>query len=187
MVRWPGRIAAGSVSNEVMSHLDWVPTLMAAAGEDNIAAKLKQGHRVGDKTFKVHLDGYNFLPHLSGTQARGPRREFFYFSDDGVLVATRIDDWKLVFAEQRARRFDVWRDPFVTLRIPKVFHLRRDPLERADTDSNSYNLWWDKKIAPVGAQAQVAVGRFIQSLQQFPPRQRPGTFTVDQIMESLYR
>ena len=100
-----------------------------------------------------------------GEAAQGPRREFFYFSDDGVLVATRIDDWKIVFAEQRARRFDVWRDPFITLRIPKVFHLRRDPLERADTDSNSYNLWWDHKIAAVGALGRVEVGRFVQSLQ----------------------
>ena len=187
LVRWPGKVKPGVVSNQVMSHLDWVPTLMAAVGEDDIVAKLKKGHRAGDKTFKVHLDGYNFLPQLTGAVDRGPRQEFFYFSDDGLLTAARVGDWKLVFAEQRARRFDVWRDPFVSLRIPKVFHLRRDPLERADTDSNSYNAWWDVKIAPVGAQGRVAVGRFVQSLQQFPPRQRPGTFTVDQIMESLYR
>jgi arylsulfatase len=187
LARWPAKIAAGGVSNQVMSHLDWVPTLMAAVGDDDVAAALKQGHRVGNKQFKVHLDGYNFLPHLTGETAQGPRREFFYFSDDGVLTAARIGDWKLVFAEQRARRFDVWRDPFVTLRIPKLFHLRRDPLERADTDSNSYNLWWDHKIAAVGAMGRAEVGRFVQSLQQFPPRQRPGTFTVDQLMESLYR
>jgi arylsulfatase len=187
LLRWPGTVKAGSVSNQVMSHLDWVPTLMAAVGEADITAKLKEGYRAGDKTFKVHLDGYNFLPHLSGGEPAGPRREFFYFSDDGLLTATRIGDWKLVFAEQRARRFDVWRDPFVPLRIPKLFHLRRDPLERADTDANSYNNWWDKKISPVGMQGKVAVGRFVQSLQAFPPRQRPASFTVDQIMESLYR
>jgi arylsulfatase len=187
LVRWPGQIAPGSVSNQVMSHLDWVPTLMAAVGEENISDKLKKGHRAGSKTFKVHLDGQNFLPHLRGETPRGPRREFFYFSDDGVLVAARIDDWKLVFAEQRARGFSVWRDPFVTLRIPKLFHLRRDPLERADTDANAYDNWWDTKIAPVGMQGQVAVGRFVHSLQQFPPRQRPGTFTVDHVMEALYR
>ena len=186
MVRWPGRIKPGSVSNQVMSHLDWVPTLMAAAGEDDVTAELKAGKQVGGKQFNVHLDGYNFLPFLTGETERAPRQEFFYFSDDGVLTSTRIGDWKLVFAEQRAQRFDVWRDPFVTLRIPKVFHLRRDPFERADTDSNSYNLWWDKKIASVGALGRVAVAQFVQSLQQFPPRQRPGTFTVDQIMETLY-
>ena len=187
VVRWPGKIQAGSINNNVMSHLDWVPTLMAVAGDDDIVSELKKGHRAGDKTFKVHLDGYNFLPQLTGKVERGPRQEFFYFSDDGLLTAARVGDWKLVFAEQRARRFDVWRDPFVSLRIPKVFHLRRDPLERADTDSNGYNNWWDKKVAIAGAQGQVAVGRFVQSFQQFPPRQRPGTFTVDQIMEGLYQ
>ena len=187
LARWPGKIDAGSVSNEIMSHQDWIPTLMAAVGEAEIKTKLKKGHRVGDKTFKVHLDGYNFLPFLTGQSKQGPRREFFYFSDDGLLLGARIGDWKLVFAEQRARRFDVWREPFVTLRIPKLFNLRRDPLERADTDANGYNNWWDKKIAPVGAQGQVAVLQLVQSLQAFPPRQRPASFTVDQIMEVLYK
>jgi arylsulfatase A-like enzyme len=187
LARWPGKIDAGSVSNEIMSHQDWIPTLMAAVGDAEIKAKLKKGHRVGDKSFKVHLDGYNFLPFLTGQSQQGPRREFFYFSDDGLLLGARIGDWKLVFAEQRARRFDVWREPFVTLRIPKLFNLRRDPLERADTDANGYNNWWDKKIAPVGAQGQVAVLQLVQSLQAFPPRQRPASFTVDQIMEVLYK
>lgn len=187
MVRWPGHIKPGGISNTTMSHLDWVPTLMAAVGDTEIKAKLKKGHRAAGKSFKVHLDGYNFLPHLTGAADRGPRREFFYFSDDGVLTAARIDDWKLVFAEQRAQRFDVWRDPFVTLRIPKIFHLRRDPFERADTDSNSYNLWWDKKVATAGALGRAAVGQFVKSLHQFPPRQRPGTFTVDQMLEGLYQ
>ena len=187
LVRWPGKVKAGSINNNVMSHLDWVPTLMAAVGDDDIVSELKQGHRAGNKTFKVHLDGYNFLPQLTGKVERGPRNEFFYFSDDGLLTATRVGDWKLVFAEQRARRFDVWRDPFVQLRIPKVFHLRRDPFERADTDSNGYNNWWDHKVAIAGALGRVAVGNFVQSFQQFPPRQRPGTFTVDQIMEALYQ
>ncbi|MEM1144012.1 MAG: arylsulfatase [Pseudomonadota bacterium] len=185
MVRWPGRIKAGQISNQVMSHLDWVPTLMAAVGDAKVKESLKAGKQVGGKTFNVHLDGYNFLPYLTGEAEAAPRREFFYFSDDGVLVATRVDDWKAVFAEQRARRFDVWRDPFVTLRIPKVFHLRRDPFERADTDSNSYNVWWDHKITPALIPARVAVSRFVASLQAFPPRQRPGTFTVDQILEAI--
>ncbi|WOJ97174.1 arylsulfatase [Congregibacter brevis] len=187
MVRWPGKIAPNQISNKVMSHMDWVPTLMAAAGEEGIAAKLKEGHRAAGKNFKVHLDGYEFLPYLTGEVTDTPRREFFYFSDDGVLVSARIGDWKTVFAEQRSKRFDVWRDPFVTLRIPKVFHLRRDPFERADTDSNSYNVWWDHKVAPAAGMARVAVTQFVRSLQAFPPRQRPGTFTVDQIMESLYQ
>ena len=187
MVRWPGNIKAGVISNQVMSHLDWVPTLMAAVGDTNVKADLKKGKRVGRDTFKVHLDGYNFLPLLTGKQDTGPRREFFYFSDDGLLTAVRVGDWKLVFAEQRAKRFDVWRDPFVILRIPKVFNLRRDPFERADTDSNSYNVWWDHKIASVGMLGMGAVTQFVGTLQQFPPRQRPGSFTIDQIMEAVYK
>ena len=186
MVRWPGNIDAGQISNQVMSHLDWVPTLMAAVGDDQIKQKLLQGHRAADKQFNVHLDGYNFLPYLTGQADRAPRQEFFYFSDDGLLTAARVGDWKAVFAEQRAARFDVWRDPFVQLRIPKVFHLRRDPFERADTDSNSYNLWWDKKVAPAVGMSRVAVARFVETLKAYPPRQRPATFTVDQIMEPLY-
>jgi arylsulfatase len=168
-----------------MSHQDWVPTLLAAAGDAEIVDKLKQGMAVGDKRFRVHLDGYNFLPYLTGATEQGPRREFMYFSDDGQLLGTRVGDWKLVFAEQRSRRFDVWRDPFVTLRIPKVFHLRRDPFERADTDSNNYNEWWDHKVGIAGVMGRVAVERFVGSLKAFPPRQRPGTFTVDQILEGL--
>ena len=187
MARWPAKIKAGGISNQVMSHLDWVPTLMAAVGEPEIAGKLKQGHSAAGKQFRVHLDGYNFLPHLTGQSPTGPRREFFYFSDDGQLVSTRVGDWKFVFAEQRANKFDVWRDPFVPLRIPKIFHLRRDPFERADTDSNSYNLWWGYKIDAIAMLGLASVTRFVGTLQQFPPRQRPGTFTVDQIMESLYQ
>ena len=187
MVRWPGHIKPGTISNQIMSHLDWVPTLMAAAGDSQLKKQLKSGKRVGDKEFKVHLDGYNFLPFLSGEQQISPRREFFYFSDDGILTATRVGDWKFVFAEQRAHKFDVWRDPFVSLRIPKVFNLRRDPFERADTDSNSYNLWWDRKIGSVGMLGMGAVTQFVATFQEFPPRQRPGTFTVDQITEALYK
>ena len=187
MVRWPGHIKPGGISNQIMSHLDWVPTLMAAVGDSQLKSELKNGKRVGDETFKVHLDGYNFLPFLLGEQPVAPRREFFYFSDDGLLTATRVGDWKFVFAEQRAHKFDVWRDPFISLRIPKVFNLRRDPFERADTDSNSYNLWWDKKIGSVGMLGMGAVTQFVATFQQFPPRQRPGTFTVDQIMETLYK
>jgi arylsulfatase A-like enzyme len=187
MVRWPGKIKPGVISNQVMSHLDWVPTLMAAVGDTKLKADLKKGKLVGGDTFKVHLDGYNFLPFLTGAQPAGPRREFFYFSDDGLLTSVRVGDWKMVFAEQRAHRFDVWRDPFVILRIPKIFNLRRDPFERADTDSNSYNVWWDHKVPAVAGLGMGAVSQFVGSLQEFPPRQRPGTFTVDQVMEAVYK
>ncbi len=187
MVRWPNHIKPGAISNDVMSHMDWLPTLMAAAGNADIKKELLVGKQVGNSSFNVHLDGYNFLPFLVGEKDKAPRREFFYFSDDGLLTAARVGDWKLVFAEQRASKFDVWRDPFVVLRIPKVFNLRRDPFERADTDSNSYNVWWDRKIAPAAMLGRVEVAKFVGSLKKFPPRQRPGTFTVDRILEAIYK
>jgi arylsulfatase len=180
MVRWPGKIAAGAVSNEIMSHLDWAPTLLAAAGIPNIKQKLLAGHQAGGKRYRAHLDGYDFLPHLTGASAKGPRREFMYFNDDGLLVGVRVGDWKTVFAEQRSRRFDVWREPFVFLRIPKIFHLRRDPYERADTDSNTYNDWWTDRV-PRLLEAQDVVLGFLGSLQSFPPSQRPASFTIDQV------
>ena len=185
IVRWPGQIDANVISNEVMSHQDWVPTLMAAAGVPDVKEQLLTGYSAGAKQFKVHLDGFNFLPYLTGEQQEGPREQFYYFSDDGKFLAIRDGDWKVVFQEQRARSFDVWRDPFVELRIPKVFNLRRDPFERADTDSNGYNNWWEKKIAPVGLPAMIRVQQFLGTFQQFPPRQRPASFTIDQMMEKF--
>ena len=186
MVRWPARIQAGSVSNEIMSHLDWAPTLLAAAGVPGIKQKLLQGYTAGAKRFKVHLDGYDFLPHLTGQAAKGPRREFLYFNDDGLLVGARVGDWKTVFAEQRSHRFDVWREPFVFLRTPKLFHLRRDPFERADTDSNMYNEWWVDRV-PRLFEAQAVVQQFLASLRQFPPSQRPASFTIDQVFGAVMR
>ena len=187
LARWPGHFKAGSISNDVISQLDWLPTLMDAAGVQDIQGKLLAGYTAGSRTYKVYLDGYDFLPRLGGSADHGPRREFFYFNDDGKLVGLRNGDWKLAFAEQRAARFDVWRDPFVALRIPKIFNLRRDPYERADTDSNSYNEWWDRKIAAQGMPSTAIVTRFVQTFREFPPRQRPDSFTIDQIMEQLYR
>jgi arylsulfatase len=184
MVRWPARIKAGSVSNEIVSHLDWVPTLMAAVGKADINAKLKKGYKVANKKYKVHLDGYNLLPSLTGSEKGSPRSEFFYFTDDGVLAALRYDQWKLVFAEQRAARFDVWRDPFVMLRAPKIFNLRSDPFERADTDSNSYNHWWVER-AFLFAPAQAYVGQFLATFKEFPPRQTPAKFNLDDVMKTL--
>ena len=187
VVRWPNHIKPNSVSNEIMSHQDWLPTLMAAAGVSNVKEQLLKGYQAGGTNFKVHLDGYNFLPYLEGKEPKSPRTDFYYFSDDGKLLAIRDGDWKVVFAEQRAHRFDVWRDPFVDLRIPKVFNLRRDPFERADTDANSYNVWWDKKVAVVGLPAMIRVQQFLSTFQEFPPRQRPATFTVDQMLEKFMR
>ncbi len=185
LVRWPGKIPAGKVSNAVMSNLDWAPTLLAAAGEPKIKEKLKRGIRTRDKKFKVHLDGYNFLPHLTGKEKAGPRREFFYFNDDGQLVGLRYDDWKLVFAEQRARTFRVWSEPFVPLRIPKIFNLRRDPFERADTDSNNYDTWWIRH-AYLLVPAQRFVGEFVSTFKEFPARQKPAKFNMDDVVKMLH-
>jgi arylsulfatase A-like enzyme len=139
LVRWPGKIPAGVVVNDILQHHDWLPTFLAAAGEPDIIAKLKKGHKSGDKTFKVHIDGYNLLPFLTTKGERSPRKGFMYFSDDGDLVAVRFDNWKVVFLEQRAPgTLAVWAEPFVALRLPKLYNLRMDPFERADITSNTY-------------------------------------------------
>ena len=185
MVRWPGRIEAGSVSNEIMSHLDWLPTFLAAAGDPNIKENLKKKKRRRQKGFRVHLDGYNFLPHLTGQEEKGPRREIFYFSDDGDLTALRFNDWKAIFMEQRSEAtFRAWMDPFVPLRIPLMFNLRRDPYERAEETSNTYYDWIiDHAYIIYGAQAIVA--EFVATFEEFPPRQKAASFSIDQVVEKL--
>jgi arylsulfatase len=184
MVRWPGKVPAGTVSNEIMAHMDSLPTLLAAAGVPDIKEKLLKGHQAGKQRYKVHLDGYNQLDVLLGN---GPskRDELFYFSDDGDLMALRFQDWKAVFLEQRVQgTLLVWAEPFVHLRVPKLFNLRRDPYERADITSNVYWDWvLDRAFAIYGAQAIVA--QFLETFQQFPPRQKAASFTVDQAMEKL--
>jgi arylsulfatase len=150
-----------------------------------IKEKLKKGHKAGDKTFKVHLDGYNLLPYLLGKEKKSPRFEFFYFSDDGDLVAVRYDNWKLVFMEQRAiGTLQIWAEPFVHLRIPKIFNLRTDPYERADQTSNTYYDWFlDHAFLLVAAQS--IVGDFLATFNEFPPRQKSASFTLDRVMEKL--
>lgn len=185
VIRWPGKIPAGTISNEIVSHLDWLPTLLAAAGEPDIKEKLKKGYTAGDKTFKVYLDGYNLLPYLTGKEQKSPRNQFFYFSDDGDLVALRYDNWKMVFLEQRAAgTLLVWAEPFVPLRVPKIFNLRTDPFERADQTSNTYYDWLlDHAYMLVPAQG--IVGDFLATFKEFPPRQKAASFTVNQVMEKL--
>ncbi|MBW7472163.1 arylsulfatase [Marinobacter sp. M216] len=185
LVRWPGKIDSNSISNDIMSHLDWVPTLMAAAGVPDVKQELLEGHEANGKTYNVHLDGYNFLPYLTGEVEEGPRNEFIYASDGGDILALRDGPWKLVFAEQRSHKFNVWSEPFVKLRIPKVFNLRQDPFERADIDSNSYQVWWDRKIQARGMATLIKVKQFLNTFREYPPRQRPATFTIDQMMEQF--
>ena len=185
MVRWPGKIKAGSVSNEIVSHMDWLPTFLAMAGEPDIKEKLKKGHKAGEKTFKVHLDGYNLLPYLTGNEKAGPRKEFFYFSDDGDLVAVRYDNWKAVFAQQRAPgTMLVWGEPFVKTRIPWLFNLRTDPYERATITSNTYWDWYFDHVYLL-VPLQTYVGQFLATFKEFPPRQKAASFTIDQVMEQL--
>jgi len=186
LVRWPGKIEAGSVSNEIMAHIDWVPTLVAAAGDPDVKEKLKRGHKAAGKTFKVHLDGYNFLPHLTGDEQNGPRREFFYFNDDSQLTSIRYNRWKAVFLEQRAEGQAVWRDPWFSLRAPKLFDLRMDPFEKADHDSNTYEDWWVRR-AYLFVPAQPLVANFLQSFKEFPPSQKPAAFNLDRVMDQLYQ
>ncbi len=184
MVKWPGKIKPGQVSNEIISMEDWLPTLLAAAGDDQIKEKLLKGHRVGDMTYKVHLDGYNLLPYFTGKEKVSPRKEMFYFTDDGGLSALRYGDWKLVFSEQRAHGLEVWQDPLVTMRFPKLFNLRRDPFERADHEAIGYDQWRIDRVFML-APGAAYVGKFLGSFQEFPQRQKPGSFNLDHVLESL--
>ena len=183
IIKWPGVIKPGSVYNDVFAHEDMMPTIMAAVGQPDIAQKLKAGTTVGGKTYKVHLDGYNLLPYLKGEAKESPRKEFLYWSDDGKLVALRYNQWKAVFAEQRAHGFFVWQEEFTDLRLPKLFNLRSDPFERAE-EGIDYPRWRiDRVFVLVPAQAFVA--NWLQSFKEFPPRQKPASFSIDQVMEKL--
>ena len=185
LVRWPGQIPAGVVSNEIVQHHDWLPTFLAAAGEPDIVEKLKKGHKAGDKTFKNHIDGYNLLPYLTGKEKKSPRQAFIYFSDDGDLVGLRFDNWKMVFMEQRCEgTLRIWAEPFTPLRVPKLFNLRTDPFERADVTSNTYYDWYMYKGYMIMA-SQSIVGQFLETFQDFPPRQKAASFTIDQAMQRM--
>jgi arylsulfatase len=186
MVRWPGNIKPGSVTNEIVHHMDWLPTFLAAAGEPDIKEKLKKGkYKAIGRSYKVHLDGYNILPLLTAETDKSPRKEIFYFSDDGDLTALRYADWKLIFMEQKAQgTFRVWMEPFVPLRVPLIENLRRDPYERATITSNSYFDWMIDR-AYLLVPAQTYVGQFLATFKEFPPRQKAASFSLDQVMEKL--
>ncbi len=169
-----------------MHHMDWLPTFLAVAGEPDVKTKLKTGNVSAiNRTYKVHLDGYNFLPYLTGKDEHGPRKEIFYFSDDGDLTALRYQDWKLIFMEQRVETtFEAWANPFTPLRVPLIFNLRRDPYERSQLTSNTYYDWLlDRAYLLVPAQG--IVGGFLTTFKKFPPRQKAATFSLDKVMEKL--
>jgi arylsulfatase A-like enzyme len=185
VVRWPGHIKAGAVSNQMFSGLDWFPTLLAAAGDSTIQERLLKGTAVGGTTFKVHLDGYSQLDYLTGAAPKSARHEFHYFDDDGMLVATRVDDWKFVWCEQRAPGgFPVWANPLTCLRVPKVFNLRMDPYERADVVSDQYYDWFAQN-AYLGAYGVLPASRFLETFVAYPPSQPPASFSVDQVRKNV--
>ncbi len=187
MVRWPGRIKPGQISHEIVSGLDWCPTLLAAAGEPDIKEKLLTGYQAAGKTFKVHLDGYNQLPYLTGQQDKSARPYFIYFNDDADLVGIRFANWKIVFEEQRSPgTLLIWGEPFTKLRIAKFYDLHSDPFERADITSNTYWDWvMDHAYIQYGAVGQIA--EYLESYKEYPPSQRPASFSVDGMMEDLHR
>jgi arylsulfatase len=184
-VRWPGRIKPGTVSNAMVAHHDWLPTILAVAGDTQMTAKLLKGHTVADMTYKVHLDGFNLLPLLTGQTEKGPRNSFIYVNDDQAVVAMRYENWKVVFEEQRtAGTLRIWAEPFVALRLPKIFNLRTDPYERADITSNTYYDWiMDHAFVLVPAQA--FVGQFLQTFKEYPQRQKAASFNLEDVMKKL--
>jgi len=183
-VRWPGQFPADKTLNGIVSHEDWIPTLLAATGDDQVKEKLLDGMEVNGNKYRTHLDGYNQLAYLRGETEKSPRKEFFYVNDDGQVVAIRYDDWKVTFLENRARTFDLWREPFVELRLPLLCNLRRDPFEKAQHNSNTYNDWFlDRAFVIVPLQGIAA--DFLKSMQEYPPSQSPGSFNLSKIEETL--
>ncbi len=184
LIKWPGVIEPGTVYNDVFSHEDMLPTLMAAVGEPDIKEKLIKGHTANGRDFKVHLDGYNLMPYFQGEAEEGPRKEFFYWTDDGQLANLRYGRWKMVFMEQRAHGFEVWQEPMVTLRLPKLFDMLGDPFERADHEAENYQMWRFNRAYLI-LPAVAYVSEHLATYKDFPPRQEAGSFNLDKVLETL--
>jgi arylsulfatase A-like enzyme len=186
-IRWPGKIEPGTIINEVAAHEDMLPTLLAAAGDTTVKQDLINGRQVGEMNYKVHLDGYNLLPQLMGEREdEWPREEFMYWTDDGSLAAIRYNNWKVTFLRQNAIGLDVWQHPYEVLRAPMITNLRMDPFEKAEEESIGYSKWWVEHMFMIAPAAAFA-GDWIQSFRDFPPRQKPGSFNLDNVMESITR
>ena len=187
LVRWPGKIAEGSIANGIVQHHDWLPTFMAMAGDANVVEELKSGYTAIGRQFKNHIDGYNLLPYLTGEVPESPRKVFFYFSDDGDVLAIRYDNWKVVFMEQRCKgTLQVWAEPFVPLRLPKMYNLRTDPYEFADTTSNTYWEWYIRHVYIIYP-AQTMAGEFVATFKDFPPAQKAASFTISDALEKMHQ
>jgi arylsulfatase len=185
MLRWPGKIKPGQVSNEIVAHLDLLPTILAVGGDTEVKDKLAKGYKVGDMTYKVHLDGDNLVPYLTGQAKKGPRESFLYINDDQQLTGLRYDNWKMAFMEQRQQgTLRIWAEPFTNLRVPKIFNLRLDPYERADVTSNTYYDWLIDHIFLL-VPAQDYVGAFLTSFKEYPQRQKAASFNLNEVMEKL--
>jgi arylsulfatase len=183
-VRWPGKFPAGETLNGLVSHEDWLPTFAAAAGGPDVPDKIKAGVELNGRRYKNYIDGYNQLDYLSGKVKESPRKEFIYVNDDGQIVAMRLGDWKAVFLENRGVAFGVWREPFTELRVPLLFHLRRDPFERAQHNSNTYNDWFMDRVFVIVPMQQIAA-KFLMTMKEYPPSQTPGSFNLEKIQKML--
>jgi arylsulfatase len=183
-VRWPGHFPAGETLNGIVSHEDWLPTFAAVAGAPDIIEKLKTGVELNGRKYRNYLDGYNQLDYLSGKAKASPRNEFIYVNDDGQIVAMRWDAWKAVFLENRGMAFGVWREPFIEIRVPLLFNLRRDPFERAQQNSNTYNDWFMDRVFVLVPLQQMA-GKFLMTMKEYPPSQRPGSFNLEKVQKAI--
>jgi arylsulfatase len=182
--RWPGKFPAGVTLNGIVAHEDWLPTFAAAGGSTDIKEKLAQGVELNGRRYRNMIDGHNQLDYLSGKVTESPRKEFVYVNDDGQIVALRYDDWKVVFLENRGQAFGVWREPFIELRMPLLFNLRRDPFERAQHNASIYNDWFlERPFVMVPMQA--LAGKFLVSMKEYPPSQTPGSFNLDKIQKMI--
>jgi len=180
LVRWPGKIKAGSVSNEMIAHLDWMPTFAAVAGDNDLKKDMLQGKTIAGKSAKIHLDGYNLLPYMTGEVDKSPRTVFHYLDDEAFPVAIRMDDWKVTYAENRGHTMALWAEPFTLLRMPKIFNLRRDPFEKAELNSNTYYDWMISKAFYI-YKGLSTTGQFLSTFKEYPPSQPPGSWAVEAV------
>ena len=183
-VRWPGHFPADVTLNGIVAHEDWLPTLAAVAGDPDIKGKLAKGVKLNGRKYKNYIDGYNMLDYFTGKVKESPRKDFIYVNDDGQIVAMRYSAWKVVFLENRGKAFGVWREPFTELRLPLLFNLRRDPFEKAQHNSNTYNDWFlDRAFVIVPLQGLAA--NFLKTMKEYPPSQTPGSFNLEKIQKII--